>query len=84
MSMISAKSICEEFCDEVKCLYKFNIVEGSSPVSPEAEIRCRLTPKYLTPLIERLAAVNYCCTQVQKDISQHKCIAWFEPRSLDS
>ena len=80
--MISAKSICEEFSDEVKCLYKYNIK------NPEAsyfsgEIKCRVDIKYFTSLVERLVGVGYCCTQVQKDPSRNKCIAWFQPMTPD-
>ena len=81
--MSVAQAICEEFCEEVKCLYKFNISDSSSS-SSDTELQCRLDPQYFTALMERLVEVGYCCTQVQKDVSQSTCTAWFEAASPQS
>lgn len=76
--MISAKAICEEFSEEVYCLYEYNIQEPPSP-TPSGEIKCSLQIKYFTPLLERLRGAGYCCTQVQKNLGKNTCTAWFEP-----
>ena len=78
-----AKSICEEFCEKVSCLYKYNIPDPSLS-SWEGEIKCTMDTQYFTELNRRMVEVRYCCTQVQSDKENKKCIAWFEPMSLYS
>ena len=80
--MSPAQAICQEFSDEVYCLYKYNL-RTSALSSVGGEIKCRLDLKYFTPLLERLVGVGYCCTQVQKDPELQQCMAWFEPASPD-
>ena len=77
-----AKAICEEFCDKVSCLYKHKLLNGiANPI--EGEIKCSLGTQYFTELNLRLVEIRYCCTQVQSDKENKKCVAWFEPMSPD-
>ncbi len=78
-----AKAICEEFCEKVSCLYKYNIPDPSLS-SWEGEIKCTMDTQYFTELNRRMVEVRYCCTQVQSDKENKKCVAWFEPMSLYS
>lgn len=80
--MSRAVAVCEEFCDEVESGVR--ILEKNDYTLEEIEeIKCILSIEYFTPLVERLVSVGYCCTQVQRDIDKEKCIAWFEPSTLD-
>ena len=76
-----AQAICEEFCDKVSCLYKHKLLNGiANPI--EGEIKCTMDTQYFTELNRRMVEVRYCCTQVQSDKENKKCVAWFEPMSL--
>lgn len=80
--MSNGTAICEEFCDKVESGARILERSDCSIVEIE-EIKCSLNIDYFTPLVERLVSAGYCCTQVQKDASQEKCVAWFEPLTLD-
>jgi len=80
--MSKGRAVCEEFCEKVEIGAR--ILEGDDySVEEIEEIKCSLSINYFTPLVERLVPIGYCCTQVQKDIDQDKCIAWFEPMTPD-
>tara|TARA_R110001583_G_scaffold8965_30_gene42436 strand:+ start:5271 stop:5513 length:243 start_codon:yes stop_codon:yes gene_type:complete len=80
--MSKGTAVCEEFCDTVESGVR--ILEGNDySVEEVEEIKCSLSIKYFTPLVERLVSLGYCCTQVQKDTDKDKCIAWFEPMTPD-
>lgn len=79
-AMSRVVAICEEFCEKVSCLYKHKLLNGiANPI--EGEIKCSLDAQYFTELTLRLVQIRYCCTQVQRDKENKKCIAWFEPMS---
>ena len=80
--MSKGRAVCEEFCEKVEIGARILEGEGYSLEEIE-EIKCSLSINYFTPLVERLVPIGYCCTQVQKDIDQDKCIAWFEPMTPD-
>lgn len=78
--MSKGAAVCEEFCDAVESGVR--ILDGNDySVEEIEEIKCSLSIKYFTPLVERLVPLGYCCTQVQKDLRSDKCIAWFEPQT---
>ena len=83
ISLDLARAICQEFSDEVSCLYQYNIADSSAEARWGGELRCVLPDKYFGALLERLLAAGYCCTQVQKDARKGRCTAWFEPSSKD-
>ncbi len=80
--MSNGVAICEEFCDKVESGARILERSDYSIVEIE-EIKCSLDIDYFTPLVERLVSAGYCCTQVQKDSQKEKCVAWFEPLTLD-
>lgn len=81
-AMSKGRAVCEEFCEQVEVGARI-LERNDYSVEEIEEIKCSLSINYFTPLVERLVSIGYCCTQVQKDINQDKCIAWFEPMSLD-
>ena len=80
--MTKGEAICQEFCDEVLVGTKLDL-DPIRLFKTREELKCRLKIEYFTALVERMVQVGYCCTQVQKDLDQFKCTAWFEPMSLD-
>mgnify|MGYP003640005821 FL=1 len=71
-----AKAICEEFCEEVFAGTDYK--EYSSE-----ELKCTLNIEHFKGLFERMVQIHYCCTQIQNNREKNKCVAWFEPMSLD-
>ena len=80
--MSRAQAVCEEFCEEVEAGTRITTHPTRLFDSIE-ELKCTLELKHFTPLEERMIDVGYCCTQVQKDASRNKCLAWFEPITYD-
>jgi hypothetical protein len=91
-----AKAICEEFCEEVSSGIKvysseeLKLTDYSSQFEIDdglrierEELKCTLNIEYFKGLFERMVQTGYCCTQVQNDKERKKCVAWFEPMSLD-
>lgn len=78
--MSRAKAICEEFCEQVVVGTRLH-TDPLHLFAAREEFKCFLGIGYFTPLVDRMVEVGYCCTQVQKDLGQNKCTAWFEPMS---
>tara|TARA_R110000824_G_scaffold292163_2_gene480550 strand:+ start:141 stop:479 length:339 start_codon:yes stop_codon:yes gene_type:complete len=79
-AMSKGTAVCEEFCETVESGAR--ILERNDYTLEEIEeIKCQLSIAYFTPLMERMVSIGYCCTQVQKDLDQDRCTAWFEPAS---
>jgi len=87
--MSNAEAICQEFCEEVLvgskvyCSNELSLSDQPLDFEVKEELKCTLGIEHLTGLVERMMQVSYCCTQVQTDRENKKCIAWFEPKSLD-
>jgi len=81
-AMSKGSAVCEEFCEQVEVGARI-LERNDYSIEEIEEIKCSLSTNYFTPLVERLVSIGYCCTQVQKDINKDKCIAWFEPITLD-
>ena len=83
MQITRAEALCQEFCDSVVVEEK---LKNDSKVlfRTRIELKCELSnAKYFPELISRMAETGYCCTQVQRDLSANKCVAWFEEASND-
>ena len=80
--MSNGTALCEEFCDTIESGVRI-LEKNDFAIEEIEEIKCQLSIEYFTPLLERLVSIGYCCTQVQKDAGQDKCVAWFEPSTLD-
>ena len=83
--MSNVEAICQEFCEEVLVGSKVYCANELSLAEFEVkdELRCTLDIEHFTGLVERMVQAGYCCTQVQNDKERKKCVAWFEPKSLD-
>jgi len=79
--MTIAVSVCEEFSSDI-CVSTIMYQAESDAQTQCEEIKCKLGISYLTALIERMAQIGYCCTQVQKDLRLDSCTVWFEPISI--
>ena len=80
--MTRGEAICQEFCEEVLVAEKIRN-DSETLFRTVEEIKCVLEIPYFTGLVERMAEVGYCCTQVQKSQALNKCYAWFEPARPD-
>jgi hypothetical protein len=67
-----AEALCREFSDAVEFTHR-----------RRGLLKCRLFTTYLTPLIERLTEIGYCCPQVRRNPDRETCTAYFEPQSRD-
>ena len=68
-----AEALCREFTDAVELTH-----------ARRGLIKCSLSTTYLTPLIERLGEIGYCCPRVSRNPDTQTCTAYFEPTSLES
>ena len=87
--MSNVEAISQEFCEEVLvgskvyCSNELSLSDQPLEFEVKEELRCTLDIEHFTGLVERMVQSNYCCTQVQNDKERKKCVAWFEPMSLD-
>jgi hypothetical protein len=81
MQITKAEALCQEFCDNVSVVVK--VLEDELGLEQmTSEIKCSLEIKFFSELVLRMAPEGYCCTQVQRDASANKCVAWFEEASI--
>jgi hypothetical protein len=83
MTTSKVEAICQEFCEEVMVGSKVYCADQSWDFEVKEELKCTLNIEHFTGLVERMVGAGYCCTQAQNDKERNKCIAWFEPMTLD-
>lgn len=80
--MTKGVALCEEFSEHVESGVRILELDDCS-IREIEEIKCSLSRDFFTALAERMIEIGYCCSQVQKDPHQDKCVAWFEPATPD-
>ena len=83
MQVTKAEALCQEFCDTVSVVVTVSEDDYGGP-RENLEIKTHLDRKFFTELLSRMVETGYCCTQVQRDLSANKCVAWFEEARNDS
>lgn len=80
--MTKGVALCQEFSEHVESGARILELDDCS-IREIEEIKCSLSRDFFTALTERMVEIGYCCSQVQKDPHQDKCVAWFEPATPD-
>ena len=79
MQVKNGEALCEEFCDNFSVGSK--LIERDYLFKRVEEVKCNLDVEFFPELMQRMMALGYCCTQVQKDAKKNKCTAWFEEKT---